>query len=264
MAGVGSGTTVEFIQVHNSSDDGIEIFGGNVNLRRIVITGADDDGLDTDTGWRGGAQFGIVTQRAAGTASRSAGFEFSSAPAATPLASRYVSRPFISNWTLVGRNATIDAHTVAHFDTGTDATVINSVFTAATGSVAGCTSATSKPSNSPRSDRLARRPWRMVKGSGVGYDLEHVRSGGGAPAAAGAGSSFAGGSPAAGTGAAGRFQVGSADKEGVVEAEDAFVSGSSAAGAAAAAAGGLAGSSGVLRSSPEFRALQQRREAGGR
>ena len=138
MAGVGSGTTVEFIQVHNSSDDGIEIFGGNVNLRRIVITGADDDGLDTDTGWRGGAQFGIVTQRAAGTTSRSAGFEFSSAPAAKPLASRYVSRPFISNWTLVGRNAPIDAHTVAHFDTGTDATVINSVFTAATGSVAGC------------------------------------------------------------------------------------------------------------------------------
>jgi len=79
-----------------------------------------------------------VTQRAAGTTSRSAGFEFSSAPAATPLASRYVSRPFISNWTLVGRNAPIDAHTVAHFDTGTDATVINSVFTAATGSVAGC------------------------------------------------------------------------------------------------------------------------------
>ena len=138
MAGVGFGTTVEFIQVHNSSDDGIEIFGGNVNLRRIVITGADDDGFDTDTGWRGGAQFGIVTQRPAGSTSRSAGFEFSSAPAATPLASRYVSRPFISNWTIVGRNASIDAHTVAHFDTGTDATVINSVFTAATGSVAGC------------------------------------------------------------------------------------------------------------------------------
>jgi hypothetical protein len=138
LAGVGSGTTVEFVQVHNSSDDGIEIFGGNVNLRRIVITGADDDGLDTDTGWRGGAQFGIVTQRPAGTTSRSAGFEFSAAPASTPLANRYVSQPKIANWTLVGRNATIDAHTVAHFDTGTDATVINSVFTSVAGSVAGC------------------------------------------------------------------------------------------------------------------------------
>ena len=138
MAGVGSGTTVEFIQVHNSSDDGIEIFGGNVNLRRIVITGADDDGLDTDTGWRGGAQFGIVTQRAPNATSRSAGFEFSSAPASVPLASRYLSQPRISNWTLVGRNSPTTAHTVAHFDTGTDATIINSVFTSVTGSLAGC------------------------------------------------------------------------------------------------------------------------------
>ncbi len=138
MAGVGSGTTVEFVQVHNSSDDGIEIFGGNVNLRRIVITGADDDGLDTDTGWRGGAQFGIVTQRPPNATSRSAGFEFSSAPASTPLASRYVSQPKIANFTIVGRNSPTNAHTVAHFDTGTDATVINSVFTSVAGSQAGC------------------------------------------------------------------------------------------------------------------------------
>ena len=139
MGGVGSGTTVEFIQVHNSSDDGIEIFGGNVNLRRIVITGADDDAFDTDTGWRGGAQFGIVTQRAVpGSTSRSAGFEFSAAPTSVPLASRYVSQPKISNWTIVGRNAPTNAHTVAHFDSGTDATIINSVFTSVTGSLAGC------------------------------------------------------------------------------------------------------------------------------
>lgn len=138
MAGVGSGTTVDHVQIHNSSDDGIEIFGGNVNLRHLVITGADDDGLDTDTGWRGGAQFGIVTQRPPNSTSRSAGFEFSSAPASTPLASRYVSQPKIANFTLVGRNSPTNAHTVAHFDTGTDATIINSVFTSVAGSQAGC------------------------------------------------------------------------------------------------------------------------------
>ncbi|HEY0598840.1 hypothetical protein [Brevundimonas sp.] len=138
MAGVGSGTTVDHVQIHNSSDDGIEIFGGHVNLRHLVITGADDDGLDTDTGWRGGAQFGIVTQRPPNATSRSAGFEFSSAPASTPLASRYVSQPKIANFTLVGRNSPTNAHTVAHFDTGTDATVINSVFTSVAGSQAGC------------------------------------------------------------------------------------------------------------------------------
>ncbi|KDP93113.1 hypothetical protein ER13_03810 [Brevundimonas sp. EAKA] len=138
LAGVGSGTTLDHIQSYNSSDDGIEIFGGNANLKHIVINGADDDGLDTDTGWRGGAQFGIVTQRAPNSTSRSAGFEFSSAPTSTPYASRYLSQPKIANWTLVGRNSPTDAHTVMHFDTGTNPNLINIVATSTTGSVAGC------------------------------------------------------------------------------------------------------------------------------
>ena len=66
LAGVGSGTTVERIQVHNSSDDGIEWFGGTVNARYIVITGADDDSLDTDFGYKGANQYVIVVQRAGG------------------------------------------------------------------------------------------------------------------------------------------------------------------------------------------------------
>jgi hypothetical protein len=175
MAGVGSGTTVEYVQVHNSSDDGIEIFGGNVNLRRLVITGADDDGLDTDTGWRGGAQFGIVTQRPPNSTSRSAGFEFSAAPAATPLASRYISQPKIANFTLVGRNSPIDAHTVAHFDTGTKPTIVNSVFTAVNASAAGCLdiadadTATSAPvfSSVFMSCRLAYRPANATRSASV-------------------------------------------------------------------------------------------------
>ncbi|MEA3014598.1 MAG: hypothetical protein QOD42_3143 [Sphingomonadales bacterium] len=63
MGGVGQLTTVDHIQIHNSSDDGIEIFGGRVNARYIVITGADDDGLDTDLGYRGTIQFVIAVQR---------------------------------------------------------------------------------------------------------------------------------------------------------------------------------------------------------
>ncbi|MES2861422.1 MAG: hypothetical protein V4701_08115 [Pseudomonadota bacterium] len=141
LGAVGSGTTIDHIQVHNSADDGIEIFGGNVNLSHIVLTGADDDGLDTDTGWRGGAQFGIVTERTLHVKTsdgRGAGFEFSSAPAATPLASRYVSQAKIANWTLVTRSTTLDIHTTAHFDTGADATIINSVFSNAAPSASGC------------------------------------------------------------------------------------------------------------------------------
>jgi hypothetical protein len=66
LAGVGSGTTLEYVQVHNSSDDGIEWFGGTVNGRYLVITGADDDSLDTDFGYKGANQFVIVNQRSTG------------------------------------------------------------------------------------------------------------------------------------------------------------------------------------------------------
>jgi hypothetical protein len=65
-SGTGSGTTLENIHVHNSSDDGIEIFGGRVNMRNIAITGAEDDNLDTDVGYKGFIQFVIAVQRAGG------------------------------------------------------------------------------------------------------------------------------------------------------------------------------------------------------
>ena len=66
MGGVGQLTTVDHIQVHNSSDDGIEIFGGRVNLKYLAITGADDDSLDTDLGYRGTVQFVIAVQKPTG------------------------------------------------------------------------------------------------------------------------------------------------------------------------------------------------------
>ncbi|PCD03579.1 hypothetical protein COC42_04225 [Sphingomonas spermidinifaciens] len=61
--GVGTGTRLEYIQIHNSSDDGIEIFGGTHNLRYLVVTGADDDSVDTDVGWKGFLQFVIAIQK---------------------------------------------------------------------------------------------------------------------------------------------------------------------------------------------------------
>ncbi|HEX8225127.1 MAG TPA: hypothetical protein VF605_15015 [Allosphingosinicella sp.] len=63
MGGVGNNSTIDHIQIHNSSDDGIEIFGGRVNAKHLVVTGADDDGLDTDLGYRGTIQFVIGVQR---------------------------------------------------------------------------------------------------------------------------------------------------------------------------------------------------------
>lgn len=60
--GVGSGTIVEYVQVHMSQDDGIEMFGGTVNLKYVLVTGARDDSFDWTDGWAGKAQFLVVQQ----------------------------------------------------------------------------------------------------------------------------------------------------------------------------------------------------------
>ena len=53
LQGVGHGTTLEYIQVHNNLDDGIEWFGGTVNAKWVVLTNNDDDSLDYDEGYQG-------------------------------------------------------------------------------------------------------------------------------------------------------------------------------------------------------------------
>ena len=54
---VGSGTLVDFVQVHGSADDAVEFFGGSVNARHLVLDQWDDDGMDTDEGYSGSVQF---------------------------------------------------------------------------------------------------------------------------------------------------------------------------------------------------------------
>lgn len=78
LGGTGSGTVIDHVHVHNSSDDGIEIFGGTTNLKYIAITGADDDGFDTDVGWRGFVQFLIAVQKPNGATSDSFSTEIDS------------------------------------------------------------------------------------------------------------------------------------------------------------------------------------------
>jgi len=60
--GVGSGTTVDYIQAHMSSDDGVEFFGGAVNAKHIVLTGNDDDSLDATHGFQGKLQYVFIKQ----------------------------------------------------------------------------------------------------------------------------------------------------------------------------------------------------------
>ena len=60
--GVGNGTTVEYIQAYKGADDGIEFFGGTVNVRYAVSTHNQDDAFDWTHGWRGKGQYWYVQQ----------------------------------------------------------------------------------------------------------------------------------------------------------------------------------------------------------
>ncbi len=61
--GVGSGTVVDYVQVHYNQDDGIEFFGGTVNAKHLYCTGIRDDSFDWTDGWTGKGQFWVAQQR---------------------------------------------------------------------------------------------------------------------------------------------------------------------------------------------------------
>ncbi|MBE1299937.1 MAG: hypothetical protein GJ680_08550 [Alteromonadaceae bacterium] len=60
FGGVGSGTTIEYVQVHKNADDGVEFFGGSVSAKYLVLTGIQDDSVDWDNGYNGNMQFVLV------------------------------------------------------------------------------------------------------------------------------------------------------------------------------------------------------------
>ena len=59
MYGVGSGTTIDHVQVSYSGDDSFEWFGGTVNAKYLVAFRGFDDDFDTDWGYTGKVQFGV-------------------------------------------------------------------------------------------------------------------------------------------------------------------------------------------------------------
>ena len=62
MGGVGNGTTINHVQVSFGGDDGFEWFGGTVNAKHLVSLSTWDDDFDTDYGWGGNVQFGLVVR----------------------------------------------------------------------------------------------------------------------------------------------------------------------------------------------------------
>lgn len=105
LAGVGSGTTIDYVEIFKANDDAIECFGGTVNLKHTVFLGTLDDDFDTDNGWSGKVQFGIVMRDSAiADISKSESFESdndANGTTATPQTSGVY-----SNITVIGPRAT--------------------------------------------------------------------------------------------------------------------------------------------------------------
>lgn len=110
MFGVGNGTTIDYVQVHEGSDDGFEWFGGTVNASHLIVTNyaseVGDDLFDWTEGWNGTGEnwYGIRTNDG------NRGIEAdnnSNNEAATP-----ISNPTIKNLTLIGNNGGGENHAI--------------------------------------------------------------------------------------------------------------------------------------------------------
>jgi hypothetical protein len=102
LGGVGSGTTIDHVQVTNSGDDSFEWFGGTVNAKYLIAVNGTDDDFDTDFGYSGLIQFAFGKRDANlwDAAGQSNGFE--SDNDGTPTTAVPLTSPIFSNVTLVG------------------------------------------------------------------------------------------------------------------------------------------------------------------
>jgi hypothetical protein len=105
MGGVGSGTTLEYIQVYRAGDDAFEWFGGTVNAKYLLAIGTWDDDFDTDFGYVGKVQFALA-QRVKEIADVSGSNGFESDNDATGTAGTPKTSPIFSNVTIIGPQAT--------------------------------------------------------------------------------------------------------------------------------------------------------------
>ncbi|MCB0638733.1 MAG: T9SS C-terminal target domain-containing protein, partial [Lewinella sp.] len=97
LGGVGAGTTIEYIEVIANFDDGIEWFGGTVNVKYATVAFCGDDGFDYDFGWRGNGQFWFYLADDEGSVGRGGEHDGASPDLQEPF-----SMPTIYNATYVG------------------------------------------------------------------------------------------------------------------------------------------------------------------
>lgn len=123
----GTGTTVDYLQVHMGKDDGIEMFGGTWSGKHIVVSGAQDDSVDCDQGYTGSLQHvAIIQDPAAGNY----GFELSNQ--ADNLDAEPRTKPKFVNVTAIGTAAGGEIETQSagvRLKEGVAAEFYNAIFT---------------------------------------------------------------------------------------------------------------------------------------
>ena len=106
FGGVGNGTIVDYVQVSNAADDSFEWFGGTVNCSHLISYKALDDDFDTDNGFSGKVQFGIVLRDSAvADISKSEAFESDNDANGSQLTPQ--TKAIFSNFTVVGPRANL-------------------------------------------------------------------------------------------------------------------------------------------------------------
>jgi hypothetical protein len=112
LYGVGSGTTIDYVQIIRGYDDAFEFFGGTVNCKHLIAYNCADDDYDMDDGYSGKIQFALsirdpkFTDPKGTTGDVSNNFEVDNVnPANGFVLSRPpVTFPVLSNFTAVGPN----------------------------------------------------------------------------------------------------------------------------------------------------------------
>jgi hypothetical protein len=104
LGGVGSGTTLEFIQTAYANDDAYEFFGGTVNAKYLVAAYTADDDYDFDFGYTGKIQYAVSLRDPAFVDGGDAGNGIECDNDNPPTFSAPFTRPVLSNLTLIGPN----------------------------------------------------------------------------------------------------------------------------------------------------------------
>ena len=114
LGGIGRGTDIDHIEIMNNVDDGIEIWGGTVNLRYVNIWNVGDDSFDIDQGWRGSAQYGLIVQGYSLDASQGSGVgdNMCETDGAENSDAQPVTTAQIANFTMIGQPVDGDGATV--------------------------------------------------------------------------------------------------------------------------------------------------------